>query len=218
MPTFSFFESNNMNKFKIAYLKTLPAKEIESAIKILADKYPDLSFNQKAISYDESIRPDEDYDLIITSLRDCSGEQFSKIELARLPLMVTILRDIFPSWQQTVEKEELTSFTCLIPATTEEDLSELHYYRDILKISSKFLAVNSYSEANLLASTDSGYMVISEPLAYYASPQLQKLFLLENGKQVYQDVSLLVASTKLPNEVAEDFGQIVQCQFNYRIK
>ena len=117
----------------------------------------------------------------------------------------------FNKYQQTVELDDLTNVPCILVASVDEEKSEYHYFKDILKIKSDFIAVETLGEAVLMAESGSGYVIMNEKTAAYIDDdQVQKMFLLRDGKQLVEDYVLL---GRVRDKKIKEFSKVLKEKF-----
>ena len=81
---------------------------------------------------------------------------------------------------------------CIMVASVADEKSEYHYLKDILRIKNDLIAVETLGEAILMVESGSGYLIMNEMTASHVDDdQVQKLFLLRDGKQLREKYVLL---------------------------
>lgn len=170
-------------KLKIGYFKNFGTKELKQ-LQLKNDE-----LHLQAYAQDELLPAlkNHEIDLAITDPRDDDYQGTHAVKLAEKSIMVILQAGNFEKNQQTIEVEDLTHIPNLIIAQPSEEATELHYHRDLLQLRSSFLAVDGFNEAALMAESGSGYFLMNELTANsIKADDLQKMFLLANGKQVKQ--------------------------------
>lgn len=129
-----------------------------------------------------------------------------------IALLALVQAGNFNKYQQTVELNELRNIPCIMVATVVEEKSEYHYLKDILKIKNDLIAVETLGEAFLMVESGSGYLIMNEMTASHVDDdQVQKLFLLRDGKQLREKYVLLARPDD--SRVAE-FSKILKGSIN----
>lgn len=129
-----------------------------------------------------------------------------------IALLALVQAGNFNKYQQTVELNELRNILCIMVATVVEEKSEYHYLKDILKIKNDLIAVETLGEAFLTVESGSGYLIMNEMTASHVDDdQVQKLFLLRDGKQLREKYVLLARPDD--SRVAE-FSKILKGSIN----
>lgn len=202
-----------MSKLRVGYFKSFGTKEVEAAKTSFEEKHPDVQVTLKPL-YQDQVKyefEDNNIDFALTDPRDNEWEQLKVVPISQVSLMVLLQAGNFMPGEQTVEKNQLSKVPNILIAKPDEEAGELHYHRDLLRIKSPFLAVDSFNEAALMAESGSGYFLMNERTAnVIESEQLQKLFLLDDGKQLKQRY---VGIFKEASALINDFYQELKKQF-----
>lgn len=203
---------SNMTQLKIAYFNQLGRKELDQAIRKFAQKHPDVEVKLIATSHDEAFSKlnEGEADLTLNDLRD-DQYNFKQVELTQAGVMAILPKGTYPNGVQMVEKSELDDLTCFIVAKPEEEVAELHLFKDLYQINSPFIASNSVEEAALLAASGSGYFVINENAASLINnDSLQRVFLLDHGQVMKQKI---MAFYKSDATLTNDFIKLLQQEY-----
>ncbi|MBD5430899.1 MAG: hypothetical protein HDR41_00270 [Lactobacillus sp.] len=179
-----------MKKLKVGYFKNFGSNELNLTKEKFEQNFTDCTVELRAYSQAglKDALENHKVDIVYTDIRD---EAFSdkKIEpIVNISLMALLQAGNFMAGQQTIELDQLENIPLLLVSEEDDEVDEYHYYKDLLHINSPFLAVNSFDEAALMAQSGSGYFILNELAANLIyNDQLQKLFLLRNGKQLRQE-------------------------------
>ena len=197
-------------KMKIGYLKNLGRHELEQA----AAKWQTLHKNAKVdlepINYDEIETKIQDgkVDAVLVNGRNTIYQKLKSYSVGDIALLALVQAGNFNKYQQTVELNELRNIPCIMVATVAEEKSEYHYLKDILRIENDLIAVETLGEAILMVESGSGYLIMNEITASHINDdQLQKLFLLRDGKQMREKYVLLA---KPENSQVAEFSKILK--------
>ena len=107
-------------------------------------------------------------------------------------MLVLVQAGNFNKYQQTIELDDLKNVPCIMVASVADEKSEYHYLKDILQVDSDLLAVETLGEGILMVESGSGYLIMNEMTASHVDDdQVQKLFLLRDGKQLREKYVLL---------------------------
>ncbi|AEG40162.1 MAG: LysR family transcriptional regulator substrate-binding protein [Lactobacillus kefiranofaciens] len=181
---------NKMNELKVAYFNQLGQIELKQAKRKFERKYPDCTIKLIATGYDAVFEKlaDQEVDLGICDLRDEQND-YHQTKLARLGIKAVLPKDSFPNGMQMIDKAELADLPCFIVAKPEEEVVELHLFKDLYRLPSHFIAANSVAEAALLVASGSGYFLLNEnTVKSIRSEDLQSLFLLDHQQQLWQTI------------------------------
>lgn len=194
---------------KIGYLKNLGNHELAEA----ANHWQSLHNEEvilKPISYDEiedKIQRDE-IDAVLVNSRNDIFQELAMYPIGKIALVGLVQAGNFNKYQQTIELNELKNMPCILVSSVAEEESEYYYLRDILKIESDLLAVETLGEAILMVESGSGYLIMNEKTAKYVKDdQIQKMFLLKNGKQLNENYVLLA---KPNDEKVIEFSKLLK--------
>lgn len=180
-----------MKTLKIAYFSQLGRKDLDQVAYQFKQKHSDIEIKLIGVGHDEIFDKlaKQEVDLAISDLRD-DQFNFNKQILGQKAVVAILQKDSYPSEIQMINKDDLVDLTCFIVAKPEEEVAELHLFRDIYQIQSPFIASNSVEEAALLVASGSGYFLMNEETASLISNDtLQRLFLLSNGQQIWQRIA-----------------------------
>lgn len=201
-------------KMKIGYLKNLGRHELEQA----ATKWQTVHENEEVIlepiNYDEieTKIQDGEVDAVLVNARNTIYQTLESYSVGDISLLALVQAGNFNKYQQTVELNELGNMPCIMVATIAEEKSEYHYLKDVLKIKNDLIAVETLGEAILMVESGSGYLIMNEMTASHVDDdQVQKLFLLRDGKQMREKYVLLARPDD--SRVAE-FSKILKESIN----
>ena len=179
---------------KIGYLKNLGRHELEQA----AAKWQALHENEKVelepVGFDEieTKIQDGEVDAVLVNSRNTIYQTLASYAVSDIALLALVQAGNFNKYQQTVELGELRNVPCIIVASVADEKSEYHYLKDILRIKNDLIAVETLGEAILMVESGSGYLIMNEMTASHVDDdQVQKLFLLRDGKQLREKYVLL---------------------------
>ena len=199
---------------KIGYLKNLGKHELEQA----ATKWQDLHANEEVtlepIVYDEieaKIQNGE-VDAVLVNSRNDIYRSLQSYPVGKVALVGLVQAGNFNKYQQTVELNELKNMPCIMVSSVDEEKSEYHYLKDVLKLKNDLLGVETLGEAILMVESGSGYLIMNEMTASYVDDdQIQELFLLRDGTQMREKYVLLA---KPDDEKIAEFSEILKCLLN----
>lgn len=201
-------------KMKIGYLKNLGRHELEKA----ASRWQALHKNEKVIlepvSYDEMEKKiqNNELDAVLVNSRHTIYQQLVTYPVDDVALEALVQAGNFNKYQQTVEVSDLKTLPCIMVAGVEEEKSEYHYLKNVLQIKSDLLAVETLGEAVLMVESGSGYLIMNEKTAVHIDDdQVQKLFLLRDGKQVFEEYAFIA---KPEDQQVEELSKILKSTFN----
>lgn len=183
-----------MIEVNIGYFKNFGTKEVTEVINNLEKENPELKLNLQPLYQDQVVDAldDGEIDFALTDPRDNDFKDYKVIPITEESLVVLLQAGNFMKGEQIVELDELEKIPNILIAKPEEEAGELHYHKDILEIKSPFIAVDSFNEASLMATSGSGYFLMNERTAKLLNnDQLQKMFLLKNGQQLKQKYAVV---------------------------
>lgn len=178
-----------MVEIKVAYLKQLGNRELQQAKKIFAQKQPECEIKLVGTNYQTAftLLKKGQVDLVIADGREKRHELYQK-RLAVPGVMAILQKGTYPAGTQMIDKDKLRDLTCFLICSPQEEKEELNLQQKIWQLKSPFMAVNDFDEASVLIAGGSGYFIMNELTAKLISNDtLQKLFLLNHGKQIKQE-------------------------------
>lgn len=195
-------------KMKIGYLKNLGRHELEQAVAKWQTVHEKVDL--EPINYDEieTKIQDGEVDAVLVNARNTIYQTLKSYSVGDIALLALVQAGNFNKYQQTIELNELRNIPCIMVATVAEEKSEYHYLKDILRIENDLIAVETLGEAILMVESGSGYLIMNEITASHINDdQLQKLFLLRDGKQMREKYVLLA---KPENSQVAEFSKILK--------
>lgn len=179
-----------MKELRLAYFDKLGEREIATAKDEFEKKHPAYRLRVQACSHDQAFSKlkEQEADLVLNDLRPQEKEaNFKKEKLTDLGLMAVLQKETYPAGMQVIEKDDLRDLTCFLVCSPAEEKEELTLHQDLWHIKSPLIAVANADEAAVLVSSGSGYFIMNELAASLISNDtLQKLFLLDHGRQMQQ--------------------------------
>lgn len=201
-----------MEQLKIAYFNQLGRKELDQAKAKFEQENPDVQVKLIATGYDEAFEKlsDGEVNLVIADRRD-NNDDFAREDLTQVGVMAIVQKGSYQSGIQMVDKSDLSDLTCFIVAKPEEEVAELHLFKDLYQIKTPFIASNSVEEAALLVASGSGYFLINEIAAnLIKNDSLQKLFLMNNDKMMRQIISAFYTKE---NPIIKKFNEVLKKEY-----
>lgn len=199
---------------KIGYLKNLGRHELEKG----ASRWRALHKNEKVIlesvSYDELEKKiqNNELDAVLVNSRHTIYRRLATYPVDEVSLVVLVQAGNFNKYQQTVEMSDLKNLPCIMVAGVEEEKSEYHYLKSVLQVDSDLLAVETLGEAVLMVESGSGYLIMNEKTAAHIDDdQVQKLFLLREGKQCTEEYAFIA---KPEDQRVEELSKILKEAIN----
>lgn len=192
---------------RVGYFKNFGSKDVEKIVTEFKKIHPEIDIELMPLYQDQvgDALAEGKIDLALTDPRDNDFKNYQLQLITEVSLMIILQAGNFMSGEQTVDIKDLKKIPNILIAKTEEEAGELHYNKDILKITSPFIAVDSFNEAALMAASGSGYFLMNERTAdLLMNDQLQKMFLLNDGQQLKQDYALV---GKKDLDYFDDFAQ-----------
>ena len=193
---------------KIGYLKNLGRHELEQAAGKWQTLHKDEKVSLEPVSYDEievKIQNNE-LDAVLVNSRHTIYQQLATYPVDEVALVALVQAGNFNKYQQTVEVSDLKNLPCIMVAGVEEEKSEYHYLKDVLQVDSDLLAVETLGEA--MVESGSGYLIMNEKTAtHIEDDQVQKLFLLRDGKQLTEEYAFIA---KPEDQRVEELSKILK--------
>ena len=199
---------------KIGYLKNLGRHELEKAVSRWPALHKDEKVSLEPGSYDEiedKIQNNE-LDAVLVNSRHIIYQQLATYPVDEVALVALVQAGNFNKYQQTFEVSDLKNLPCILVAGVEEEKSEYHYLKDVLQVDSDLLAVETLGEAVLMVESGSGYLIMNEKTAAHIDDdQVQKLFLLRDGKQLTEEYAFIA---KPEDQRVEELSKILKETIN----
>ncbi len=195
---------------KIGYLKNLGRHELEKSACRWQTLHKDENVNLYPVSYDniEYKIQNNELDAVLVNSRHIIYHQLATYPVDDVAVVALVQAGNFNKYQQTVEVSDLKNLPCIMVAGVEEEKSEYHYLKGVLQVDSDLLAVETLGEAVLMVESGSGYLIMNEKTAAHIDDdQVQKLFLLRDGKQLTEEYAFIA---KPEDQRVEELSKILK--------
>lgn len=199
---------------KIGYLKNLGRHELEKSACRWQTLHKDEKVNLEPVSYDkiEDKIQNNELDAVLVNSRHIIYHQLATYPVDDVAVVALVQAGNFNKYQQTVEVSDLKNLPCIMVAGVEEEKSEYHYLKGVLQVDSDLLAVETLGEAVLMVESGSGYLIMNEKtVAHIDDDQVQKLFLLRDGKQFTEEYAFIA---KPEDQRVEELSKILKETIN----
>lgn len=201
---------------KLGYLRKFGSREFLQAVAEFSRQFPQVKVQIHSDSYAELFTRIRDghLDLNFSDQRYELSPAFENEFLTAADYMVVVAPHSFASDQTVIDTTELADLPCILITGADEYASEQTYYRDVLGIQSPFQIASSFGEAQMLATTGQGYIVVNSRTAGQINATANRVLkLVDHGRDLTQHY---YAYWKKDNSgyYIETFAQILKAQFD----
>ncbi|WP_261809815.1 LysR family transcriptional regulator [Levilactobacillus humaensis] len=201
---------------KLGYLRKFGSQEFLEAVAEFSRQFPQVKVQIHSDSYAELFTQVREghIDLNFSDQRYELSSAFENEFLTSADYMVVVAPKAFSADQSVVDTTELADLPCILIVGADEYASEQTYYREVLGIQSPFQIASSFGEAQMLATTGQGYIVVNSRTANQINPSTNRVLkLVDHGRDLTQHY---YAYWKKDNSgyYIESFAQILKEQFD----
>lgn len=156
--------SNENSKLRIGYLNSYKGQELQYAIGIFSEEYPDIDIEITSGNHEElyNLLRSDKMDLILNDQRRVFSHEYDNIYLYTCLCYAEISSRSQLSNLKTITLEELKRVPCIIIASENQRSNEQDYYQHTLGFRGNFLFADSVDEGRLLVAGNKGFMPIEE--------------------------------------------------------
>ncbi|ALB29091.1 MULTISPECIES: LysR family transcriptional regulator [Companilactobacillus] len=200
---------------RIGYLRKFGSKEFLRAVAQFSKEYPQVRVKIHSGSYSDlfDLIRDSKIDLNFSDQRHAFSNVYENLYLTDTDYMVVMSPDKFVD-HDVIDTQELKDTPCILVVGADEFASEQEYYRNILGIKSPFRSAATFGEAQMLAASGQGFIVVNSRTAGLVDQEINRVVkLVDNGRDLNQRY---FAYWKKSNSgyYIETFAQILKSQFN----
>lgn len=201
---------------KLGYLRKFGSQEFLQAVAEFSREFPQVKVQIHSDSYAELFSQVRDghLDLNFSDQRYELSSAFENEFLTAADYMVVVGPQAFTNNQAVIDTTELADLPCILITGADEYASEQTYYREALGIQSPFQIASSFGEAQMLATTGQGYIVVNSRTAHQINLTANRVLkLVDHGRDLTQHY---YAYWKKDNSgyYIETFAEILKAQFD----
>lgn len=197
---------------RIGYLRGYSGKEVREAIIEFSSLYPDIRVSLIRGNHEELYNDIKSgkASLVISDQRRVFHEDYVNFHLLHVDCYVDVSVQHPLANQTTIDVEDLTSTSCILVASQEQQEIEQEFYENILGIKSKFIFVNDMEEAEVLVSINRGILPMEK--IHKRNDKQDNIVtkpLYKNGKQLQRNYCAFWQK-KYTNYYIEEFVDILR--------
>lgn len=163
---------------RIGYPKHYSGAELNQAIALFSEKYPEVSISITNGTHEElySLLRTGGVDLAINDQRRAFSDEYVNFELIKADCYAEISIRNHLSKNDSVTIQDLKSLSCILITSKEQQRAEREYYQQTLGFGGSFLYADNLEEGRLMVTGNRGFMPIENvgtiPRANPAAKQL----------------------------------------------
>lgn len=197
---------------RIGYLRGYSGKELREAIIEFSRLYPDIRVSLARGNHEELYNDIKSgkASLVISDQRRVFHEDYVNFHLLHVDCYIDVSIQHPLAQQAIIDVEDLTSTSCILVASQEQQAIEQEFYENILGIKSKFIFVNDMEEAELLVSINRG--VLPREKINRRNDKQNNIItkpLYKNGKQLQRNYCAFWQK-KYTNYYIEEFAELLR--------
>lgn len=155
--------ANSANySIKIGYLKNYSGTELQDAIIQFSKKFPEVEMNIVSGTHEELSKKvfENELDMKFADQRRAFSDDFVNFLICTQYFFIKVPTYSELAKSETLTLENLKDKSCILISSQEQEENESKYYRDILGFKNNFIFANNLEEANLLVSSNKGFLPI----------------------------------------------------------
>ncbi|HAT55734.1 MAG TPA: LysR family transcriptional regulator [Lactobacillus sp.] len=201
---------------RLGYLRKFGSQEFLQAVAEFSHRFPKVNVRIHSGAYQELfdlIREDK-IDLNFSDKRHEFTNLYQNEFLTTADYMVLVAPGAYDNQNNVIDATELVDLPCILIVGADEFQSEQSYYREVLGIRSPFQIAASFGEAQMLAATGQGYVVVNSRTSSQIDPKINQIMkLVDHGRDLTQHY---YAYWKQDNSgfYIETFAEILKEQFS----
>lgn len=201
---------------KIAYPKHYSSIELNNAIALFSEKYPEVSISVITGTHEEiyDLLRSDYIDIAINDQRRAFSDEFVNFELgkARCYAEVCLRNDL--SQKERVTVDDLKNMPCILITSKEQQKSEREFYQQVLGFGGNFIYAQTLDEGQLMVAGNRGFMPVERIGTFWnINPAAKRLPLLRDGKQIQRNYCAFW-KVKNSNYYIEEFANELKVQLN----
>lgn len=207
---------NNLNKrIKIGYLKSYGLQEIQQAIGIFAEEFPEVDIEIINGNHEElyELLCSKGVDLVINDQRRAFSDDYNNFYLCTAYCYAEVSCRSSLSKFDTVSMEELKRVPCILISSKEQRENEQEYYKNILGFGGNFLFAENLEEGRMMVAGNKGFMPVEgSKSAHNIGISIKRLFLYKDDKQLQRNYYAFWKKDRT-NPNIQKFVDILKAQF-----
>lgn len=199
----------------LGYLRKFGSKEFLRAVSQFSKKYPQVKVRIHSGSYDElfDLIRNSKIDLSFSDQRNAFSNVYENLFLTQTEYMVLISSDEFSDDVRTIDTTDLSETPCILISGADEYESEQDYYRNILGIKSPFRSAETFGEAQMLAASGQGYVVVNNRTAKQIDRETNRVLELTDNHRKLTQKYYAYWNKDNSGYYIESFAKILKKQF-----
>ncbi len=201
---------------KFAYPKHYSSIELNNAIALFSEKYPEISISVITGTHEElyDLLRSGDADIVINDQRRAFSDEYVNFELGKAACYaeVSLRNDL--SRKESVTVEDLKNIPCILITSREQQSTEREFYQKVFGFGGNFLYAQTLDEGQLMVAGNRGFMPVERIGAFgQINPAAKRLPLLRNQKQIERNYCAFW-KVKNSNYYIEEFANELKSQLH----
>lgn len=210
---------NLSSRIKIGYLKSYGLQELQMAIAVFAEQFPDVDIEIINGNHEElyELLYTGQVDFVMNDQRRAFSDDYHNFYLCTADCYAEVSRRSSLSRFDTIYMEELKRVPCILVSSKEQRANEEEYYKNILGFSGSFLFAENLQEGRMMVACNKGFM----PVEGISSPDnmgiaIKSLALYKNDRQFQRNYYVFWKRDR-NNPHVQKFVDILKAQFENSI-
>lgn len=181
---------DNESVLKIAYPKHYGSLELNNAIALFSEKYPEVSISITTGTHEElyNLLRLGNVDLAINDQRRAFSDEYVNFELgkARCYAEVSLRNEL--SRRENVTIADLKGLPCILITSKEQQRSEREFYQQVLGFGGNFIYAQTLDEGQLMVAGNRGFMPVERIGEFWQiNPAAKRLPIVKDNKQILRN-------------------------------
>jgi DNA-binding transcriptional LysR family regulator len=181
---------NTDNRISIGYCKSYGLQELQQAIAVFSEKYPNIDIQIINGDHEELYQylKNGDVNLVINDQRRALSDEYVNYHLCTAYSYVEVAGRSPLSNFEAITIEELKRVPCIIVASKEQQENEQEYYQNTLGFAGNFLFARNLEEGRLLVAGNKGFLPVEgSNKVVQAGVTIKRLQLFGGGNQIQRN-------------------------------
>lgn len=203
----------NAAELRIGYLKSYGSLQIQNAVALFSDKYPDVKVEIVGGNHEDlyDLLRTGKIDIALNDQRRAFSDVYVNCSLAYKNTFAEIASRNPMAGLDCLTVEELKNTPCILIASKDQQRTEQDYYRTIIGIESDILFASNLEEARLMTVQNNGFMPVDEGSPIYGNTT--RRILLYRGEKVLRTHYCAFWKADNSGYYVEEFAEFLKSEF-----
>lgn len=210
---------NNKLQLKIGYLNCYGGVELQKAIAIFYEKFPEVAIHIVNGSHEDLyyFLRDSEADIILSDQRRAFSDEYVNLHLVYGKCYIKVAKNNILAEKDFITLNDLKHIPCILVTSKEQQENEQDFYQNTLGFNTKFLFARTLEEARLMVIANRGFMPVELIKQEQDKSDLLCQIPLYRGETQIQRNYCAFWRKDNTNFYIEEFAKILQNLFSEKI-